>query len=308
MYHACNQKALVMLGKEVRNFLISVISAIPMLFAHSVSASVSPDMPEYMKITNSPDEASCWEAYAGFMESGADAFLSMIFTVPGRGSVSVRSELCYQKLFGLKEGYPEFDVKIKATRKEFRELLLPLAATGNKLARRYAIEAVENKYLGFQPSELSADDYHLIAEFMPKSDSAKSGEELVVEGESGDASIKDRIIMALVSKNAGTQIKEVALRWAKTSDKTRSVLLSGVFESRYGLNEYQPRALELLEEFALQGNSKAFEIMRTKIGIAPVAEIAKKAAVIAAADEHNIDSAVGGWRSFLISKGVLSQR
>ena len=95
--------------------------------------------------------------------------------------------------------------------------------------------------------------------------------------------------------------------WAETSDESRRVVLEGIFETRYGLGtpENQAHALHLLEQYALAGNGKAFEIMRTKIAMPQIKDIAKKPEIIAAADTHGIDSAIGGWKAFLISKKVI---
>jgi hypothetical protein len=152
--------------------------------------------------------------------------------------------------------------------------------------------------------------------FAPPAISHVTVAELISQGNAGDGLVKDRNITQLVSliavndtrdaatlaqirKDAIAAVKEVALKWAETSDRARTIVLEGIFETRYGLQIYQAQALPLLEKYALAGNGKAFEIMRTKIAMPSVKEIAKKSDVIAAADAHHIDSAVGGWSAFL---------
>lgn len=299
-----------MLNKMVRNFLIGFLHVLIVFSAYPVIASDLPEMPAYMKHSGAADEETCWNAYVGFMRDGDVEQLKMIFTFLGKGSTPKRSELCYQRLFGLKVGKSEeiegFNEEIKAKRKEFREKLLNLVHGDNAAAKTYAIEAVNSKYFGFQGSELSDDEKKFIATFMPKDTSKMSADEIVEEGNAGDGSVKDRMIKALIKKQAlWTKIKEVALDWAETSDATRTVVLEGVFESRYGLSDFQSQALELLEKYALLGNGKAFEIMRTKIGMQQIKEIAKKPEVIEAARTNNINGATEGWETFLRDHGLI---
>ncbi|MBY0282290.1 MAG: hypothetical protein K2W94_09110 [Alphaproteobacteria bacterium] len=292
-----------MLTKNVRNFLIGIVFIIPMLLVHPVCNAG--ELPADMKLSNTADDLDCWRVYRAFLGRNVEN-LRLIFTFEGKGSTPARSELCYQRLFGFKVGHTEFDTAVRERRREFRETLLVLASTGNEIAKSYAIEAVQKKYLGFQDSEITPADREHIMAFMPRADSDKTPAELVLEGESGDEAVKNRVINILVQKNALPQIKDVALRWAETSDRARTIVLEGIFETKYGLRtpENQGQALALLEKYALTGNGKAFEIMRTKIGIPPIKDIAKKPAVIAATDAHHINGAVGGWRAFLTSHGV----
>lgn len=297
-----------MLNKIVRNFLIGFLHIIIMIAAFPVIASDLSDMPAYMKHSGAPDEQTCWDAYVGFMHGGDTGQLKMIFTFLGKGSTPKRSELCYQRLFGLKVGKGEeieaFNEEIKGNRNAFREKLLNLVHGDNAKAKTYVIEAVSSKYFGFQESELNEDEKAFIATFMPKDTSKMSVDEIVEEGNAGDASVKDHMIKALIKKHANAKIKEVALDWAETSDATRTVVLEGVFETRYGLKDFQGQALELLEKYALLGNGKAFEIIRTKIGMQQIKVIAKKPEVIEAAKANNINGAVGGWEAFLKAHGI----
>lgn len=163
---------------------------------------------------------------------------------------------------------------------------------GVNLIFHETIISPRNGFLGLWPNNVEA--YKDLLHF----------HKLIVQAKDQKDDFKQRVLTLLFTAKQMPLFKQTALAWKDASEVARRIILEGIFEDAYSgiFVSLQGQALVLLKEFALKGSGKAFDILRTKISIPQVHQIATNRAVITAANTHKIDSATGGWEAFLNSR------